>query len=122
MTVQVAPEPATAAVGQEIVFHVTLNDPDGVSYGASMITFGDSAIDGFSAPPCGKFGPWDPPARNPAAAVETQDVRHTYAAPGTYAVTFSFSPGPFSCVDSVTGGGDRPYASAGTATVNLVVG
>jgi hypothetical protein len=122
MTIQVAPDPTAALAGQEVVFHLTLTDPDGVSYGSSLFTFGDSGIGESRSPTCGKFGPLDPPARNVSASVQTSDVRHTYATAGAYSVTFSFDPGPYSCVDSVTGRGDRPYASPATATVRLVVG
>jgi len=122
MTVQVVADPAGALVNQAVVFHVTLTDPDGASYRSSTFNFGDSGIGESAAQVCGKFGPWDPPAGNAAAAVQTQDVRHTYLTPGTYSVTFSFDPEPFSCVDSVTGRSDRPYASPGTATATLIVG
>ena len=70
---------------------------------------------------CKKFGPWDPPARDPAHATQALDVTHTYAQPGTYTATFSFDAGPFECVDSGTGRGDRPYASGAVTTLTVVV-
>lgn len=121
MTAQVVAEPASVRAGQEVVFTVTLDDPDGVSYGSSVFIFGDSGIGETSQDPCTKFGPWDPPPRDPASATEVQLVRHTYFSPGTYTATFAFEAGPFDCVDSVTGRGDRPYASSATGTVTVVV-
>ncbi len=121
MTAQVVAGPASVRAGQEAVFTVTLNDPDGVSYGSSVFIFGDSGIGETSQDPCTKFGPWDPPPRDPASATEVQLVRHTYFSPGTYTATFAFEAGPFDCADSVTGRGDRPYASSATGTVIVVV-
>jgi hypothetical protein len=121
MTVQVAAEPASVGAGGEIVFSVTLNDPDGVSYGSSLFGFGDSGSGDAATAPCKKFGAWDPPARDAARATVAVEVRHTYASPGTYVASFAFDAGPFDCVDSVTGRGDRPYASSATGTVTVVV-
>lgn len=121
MTVQVAVEPAEPVAGQEVVFRLTLTDPDGVSYNATTFGFGDGGIGGASFPPCERFGAWDPPPRD-GATTEVVEVAHTYANPGTYAVSFLFEAGPFSCIDSVSGRGDRPYASSATGTATVVVG
>lgn len=121
MTVQVAIEPASPVAGQPMVFHLTLTDPDGVSYDGTNFNFGNSGIGGSTPEACAKFGPWDPPARDPASATQTVNVTHTYFAPGTYTATFFFDAGPFDCVDSVTGRGDRPYASSATGTVTVQV-
>ena len=121
MTVQVVTEPATPRAGQEMVFRITLTDPDGVSHGSSLYFFGDSGLAETSQYPCAKFGPWDPPARDTAHAVEVLTARHTYASPGTYQTSFAFDAGPFDCTDSVTGRGDRPYASSATGTLTVVV-
>lgn len=121
MSVQVAVEPPKPVAGQEVVFRLTLVDADGVSYGSSTFSFGDSGLSGSPFAPCDRFGSWEPPGRNVTAASEVQEVRHRYAAPGTYTATFSFEAGPFACVDSVTGRGDRPYASSGTGTITVVV-
>ena len=121
MTVEVGAEPPSPAPGQPMVFHVVLRDPDGVSHGASQYGFGDSGIGDASSADCKRFGPWDPPAPDPAHAIEDLDVGHTYLQPGTYTATFSFEAGPFECVDSVSGRGDRPYASGATASVTVVV-
>jgi hypothetical protein len=122
MTVEVTVEPAAPVAGQPMVFHITLNDPDGVSYDGTTFNFGNSGIGGSTPEPCAKFGPWDPPARDPASATKTLDVTHTYYDAGSYPATFFFDAGPFDCVDSVTGRGDRPYASSATGTVTVVVG
>lgn len=121
MTVEVAVEPAAPVAGQPMVFHITLTDPDGVSYDGTNFNFGNSGIGGSTPEPCAKFGPWDPPARDPASATETMDVTHTYFEAGTYTATFFFDAGPFDCTDSVTGRGDRPYASSATGTVTVQV-
>ena len=121
MTVQVVAGPATVPAGQEVVFTVTLADPDGVSYGSSLFGYGDSGIGDTSMDECKKFGVWDPPARDAAGATKILTIRHTYASPGTYTARFAFEAGPFHCADSVTGRGDRPYASSATGTVTLVV-
>ena len=121
MTVEVSVAPASPIAGQPVVFHLTLTDPDGVSYNGTNFNFGNSGIGGSTPAPCAKFGPWDPPARDPASATETVDVTHTYFEAGSYTATFAFDAGPFDCVDSVTGRGDRPYASSATGTVTVVV-
>jgi hypothetical protein len=121
MTVQVVAEPASPRVGQPVVFHVTLRDPDGVSYGSSTFSFGDAGIGEDSTARCAKYGPWEPPSPDSARATEVQDVRHTYAQPGTYSAAFSFDAGPYDCVDSTSGRGDRPYASSGSGGATVVV-
>lgn len=121
MAVQVSTEPASPVAGQPMVFHITLTDPDGVSYDGTNFNFGNSGIGGSTPEACAKFGPWDPPAPDPASATQTVNVTHTYYEAGSYTATFAFDAGPFDCVDSVTGRGDRPYASSATATVTVVV-
>jgi hypothetical protein len=121
MTVEVNIEPAAPVAGRPMVFHITLTDPDGVSYDGTTFNFGNSGIGGSTPEPCAKFGPWDPPAPDPASATKTTDVTHTYFEAGSYTATFVFDAGPFDCVDSVTGRGDRPYASSATGTVIVVV-
>ena len=122
MTVAVTVEPAAPIAGQPMVFHITLTDPDGVSYDGTNFHFGNSGIGGSTPEACAKFGPWDPPALDPSSATQTVNVTHTYFEAGTYTATFSFDAGPFDCVDSVTGRGDRPYASSATGTVTVQVG
>jgi hypothetical protein len=121
MTVFVEATPGTPRAGQEVVFRITLHDPDGVSYRTSAVIHGDTGISGTSVEPCAKYGVWHPPAPDPARATEVLEVRHTYAEAGTHMVTFSFEAGPFDCVDAVTGRGDRPYASSASVTLTLVV-
>ena len=41
---------------------------------------------------------------------------------GSCTATFTFEAGPFECVDSVTGRGDRPYARSAVGSVTVVVG
>jgi hypothetical protein len=122
MTVVVTVEPASPIAGQPMVFHIALADPDGVSYDGTTFNFGNSGIGGSTPESCAKFGPWDPPAYDPAAATKALDATHTYFEAGSYTATFSFDAGPFDCVDSITGRGDRPYASSATGTVTVVVG
>ena len=121
MTVDVTVEPAAPVAGQPVVFHINLTDPDGVSYNGTNFNFGNSGIGGSTPETCAKFGPWDPPARNPASATEKMDVTHTYFEAGSYTATFFFDAGPFACVDRATGRGDRPYASSATGTVAVQV-
>ena len=121
MTVQVVAEPASVGAGGEVVFTLTLNDPDGVSYGSTLFNYGDAGGGDSSVEKCKRFGAWDPPAREAAPAAEVLRIRHTYASPGTYTASFAFDAGPFDCVDRVTGRGDRPYASSATGTVIVVV-
>ena len=121
MTVEVTVEPASPVAGQPVVFRITLTDPDGVSYNGTNFNFGNSGIGESTPEPCAKFGPWGPPARDPASATETMDVTHTSFEPGSYTATFLFDAGPFACVDSATGRGDRPYASSATGTVTVQV-
>ena len=54
-------------------------------------------------------------------ATVVEDVGHTYAQAGSYTAIFKYEAGPFSCVDSVTGVGDRPYSSSAVGTVAVVV-
>ena len=121
MTVAVTVEPAAPIAGQPMVFHITLTDPDGVSYDGTNFNFGNSGIGGSTPEACAKFGPWDPPALDPSSATQTVNVTHTYFEAGTYTATFFFDAGPFDCIDSVTGRGDRPYASSATGTVTVEV-
>jgi hypothetical protein len=121
MTVEVTVEPASPVAGRPMVFHITLTDPDGVSYDGTTFNFGNSGIGGSTPETCAKFGPWDPPAPDPALVTKTTDVTHTYFEAGSYTASFFFDAGPFDCVDSVTGRGDRPYASSATGTVTVQV-
>ena len=122
MTVQVVAEPASPRAGEPVLFRLTLHDPDGVSHASSTFDFGDAGI-GEMAPSgrCEKYGAWDPPGPDTAHATEAQDVRHTYSRPGTYTATFAFEAGPYECVDSTTGRGDRPYATSAAGSVTVVV-
>jgi len=54
-------------------------------------------------------------------AVADPLVATTPSTPDAASTTFSFEAGPFECVDAVTGRGDTPYASPGSATVVVVV-
>lgn len=121
MTVEVTAVPGSPVAGQPMVFRVTLRDPDGVSFGATNFFFGDSGIGDSKLGKCEKFGPWDPPARDPAQATAVQEIGHTYAEAGSYTASFTFEAGPYDCVDSVTGRGDRPYASSAVGSVTVVV-
>ena len=94
-----------------------------MSYASELFTFGDgTGIGASSVTSCDEYGPWDPPAPGSASTTETRNVRHTYDAPGAYTAKFAFEAGPFDCVDSASGVGDRTYASsaAGSATVVIM--
>ena len=121
MSVHIVMDPPAPAAGQEVVFTITLTDPDGVSINGSTYIFGDTGLGESSVDPCTKFGPWDPPARDPAHATEIVTLRHTYAEARAYKATFYFTGFPFDCEDSVTGRGDRPYASSASGTVSFEV-
>ena len=121
MSVHIVMDPPAPVAGQEVVFTITLTDPDGVSINGSTYVFGDTGIGESSVDPCTKFGPWDPPARDPAHATEVVTLRHTYAVARAYRATFFFTGFPFDCEDSVTGRGDRPYASSASGTVSFEV-
>ena len=122
MTVEVSTIPAEPRAGQPVVFRVVMSDPDGVDYNYWLLEFGDGQQLGASATAtCDKFGPWDPPAPDPARAVTQRDFAHAYAAPGTYTFRYTLSAGPFTCNDAVTGVGDRPYASSAGGEVTVVV-
>ena len=121
MTVEVVAEPASPRVGQQVVYRITLRDPDGVSYRTSSVSDRNAGISGTFLEACNKYGPWDPPARDASQAVQTQAVPRIYSAPGTHTTTFAFEAGPFDCADSATGRGDRSYASSASGTVTVVV-
>lgn len=121
MVVEVAVATASPKAGQPVTFHVTLRDPDGVSTNGTTFDYGDGGLGGGSQRACDKYGPWDPPARDPSYATKTQDLTHTFAKAGTYNVKLSFEGGPFDCTDAATGRGDRPYASDGVGRVTVVV-
>lgn len=121
MSVHIVMDPPAPVAGQEVVFTITLTDPDGVSINGSTYVFGDTGIGESSVDPCTKFGPWDPPARDPAHATQVVTLRHTYAEARAYKATFFFTGFPFDCEDSVTGRGDRPYASSASGTVSFEV-
>ncbi|MGI8984546.1 MAG: hypothetical protein ACR2HM_08460, partial [Acidimicrobiales bacterium] len=121
MTVAVTIEPASPVAGQPVVFHVTLTDPDGVSFGSSIFNYGTGGLGETSSDPCARFGAWAPPARDPSSATRVLDVGYTYFGAGSHTATFAFDAGPFDCTDIVTGRGDRPYASSATGSVTVVV-
>lgn len=121
MTVDVTVDPALPRVGQQVTFHVVLHDPDGVSFGGTIFTYGGAAIGSQREIRCEKYGRWDPPSPDPSRATESQDVIHTYAEPGTYTARFTFEAGPVGCVDGRTGRGELPYASTGSGSVTVTV-
>lgn len=115
MSVEVCVEPARAEAGQEVVFTVTVVDPDAriitEGCGAPTATFGDEerAVIGqcmaaCAAPP--RFAP--KPQPEPGKHVATH--RHTYTKQGTYTARFEFQSTMCS-----------PYSSRGEATVTVVV-
>lgn len=122
MTLSVSTVPATPKAGEEVVFRVVLNDPDGVDYNASSVDYGDQrGLAASQVRRCERYGPWDPPAPDPDSAVEVVEFRHVFEAPGSFTTRFSFDPGPFDCTDAGTGGGDRPYASPAGGHLIVVV-
>ncbi|MGH9151616.1 MAG: PKD domain-containing protein, partial [Acidimicrobiales bacterium] len=122
MTLEVSTGPAPAVAGAEVAFRVELSDPDGVAYNAWSVEFGDGGVLGASGMrTCERYGPWDPPAPDPAAALHVREFTHVFEVPGTYTARFSFDAGPFDCTDAVTGRGDRPYASTAAGEQTVVV-
>ncbi|MDQ3978585.1 MAG: hypothetical protein M3314_03410 [Actinomycetota bacterium] len=122
MTVEVTVSPSTVKVGQEVVFHVVRRDADGVFGGRLATNFGDVQSHGdFGTEPCDRFGPWDPPPKNPSVATVTEEIRHSYYAAGTFTATFSYGPEPPRCTDSRTGRGENAYASSAQGSVQVTV-
>ncbi len=121
MFVHIVVGPLSPVAGQEVEFTVTLTDPDGVSRAGSTNNWGDSGVGGIVGESVREVRALGPPARDPARATEVLTLRHTYAKPGTYKVVVFFTGDPSDCVDSVTGRGDRPYASSASGTVTIEV-
>lgn len=115
MSIEVCVEPATAKVGQEVVFTVTAVDPDArivtEGCGGPTVVFGDETggilgrcMAACAAPP--RFAP--KPKPEPGKHVAT--YRHTYAEPRRYNARFGFSS--MMC---------NPYSSDADAYVTVVV-
>ena len=122
MTLSVTVEPAVVTAGTPVVLRAALRDPDGVSYNAWTVDLGDGGkLAGSGVATCDRYGPWDPPARDPAAAETVREFTHVFAAPGTYTVRLSFDAGPFDCIDADSGRGERPYASSAAEELTIVV-
>lgn len=122
LTVEVTVSPPRPRVGEEVVFTIVLSDPDGVFSYLNDTSFGDvvSHVD-FLAMPCERFGPWDPPQRDPEQSVKVVELRHSYLEPGDYTARFQFGPGYQRCWDPETLRGENFYGSVGEGSVQVSV-
>jgi hypothetical protein len=114
--------PQAVRVGDQVTVHADVNDPDDAQASncpAKTYDFGDGpAVSNHCDPPPGtdpcpkRYGPWSPPAASPGGGQE--DVAHTFSAPGTYTVKFTYDPGyQDACYN--------PYASDGAGTMQITV-
>lgn len=117
VSVTVTMEPANPHPGDEVTFHVVVDDPDHQVSPAcgNSIEYGDGYGEGTACPlmACRQpFGPHTPPAREPGQL--STDIVHTYADAGSYTATFVFDSGSnFDC--------DDPYASSGERSITFEV-
>ena len=116
--------PEQPRVGDEVTFEITYVDPDAPELACTVLAFGDDASPTHcDSPqrPCGRYGPWTPPAPQPLEARQVEV--HVYNQPGTYEVLVgatSRTPGvDASCVDSRTQRPGDPFGA--TAQVRLPI-
>ncbi len=118
ITIEVQWDNSVPRVGEEVIFNVTVADPDatpikeGACGNGNGMSFGDgAAIPTSCNTPCSaaRYGPWTPPATARGAA--TFAYRHVYSSPGTYSPRVAFASG------------DRcnPYASVNHLTFTITV-
>jgi hypothetical protein len=106
LTVTVTPEKQQGTAGQEVNFHVVAKDPDAKIDSCVAIEFGDDdKHPSCPTPSCQTpYGPWTPPAKAPDQV--ENDIKHKYAAPGTYTARFRYlsrsfcNPDPYGGVAS----------------------
>ena len=94
MTVAVSVSPAAPKAGETVTFRVTVDDPDGAE-----LVGGQGSVDYGDGTPVGSYGghldcvgwsgPWTPP--DPVPLHKELTYQHSYAAAGTYTVTFAFT-------------------------------
>ncbi|HVW33042.1 MAG TPA: hypothetical protein VHL53_10925 [Acidimicrobiia bacterium] len=115
LTVQISGPPVAVKAGQPVTFHVVVDDPDhSIDRECDHEDYGDEGHDctpGCEAWPI-PYGPWSPPLTQPDHY--ERDLTHTYAKPGTYAVSVAFSSGM--CDPPI-----NPYGSYGAATTTVTV-
>jgi hypothetical protein len=130
VTLTVTAEPASARVGQDVVFTVTFADPDaGQPTGCDTQSqmYGDGSPNHQricdDASSCTWTGPHTPPL--PVSGRWTMSYHHVYSRAGKFVATFtgtSRTPGAQAhCADTHTGRPGDPYASAGTADITVTV-
>lgn len=100
--------PATAKVGEPVLFEVTWSDGDAPLTFDRLSHDGTGMVKACSLTP--RYGPWTPPARVPSGGVLPYTT--TFAAPGTYAVKAEL--GTAEC--------DSPYGSDTSIAVTITVG
>ena len=118
ITVSITFSPPNPTTGEKVTIHVVADNPD-THLGSYTISYGGdrdgqgSAVDVLcdSAPARQRYGPWDPPAKNPGH--EEFDFENTYSQAGSYPVTFTISTAP--------GCGDDVYHSDGKADATMTV-
>jgi hypothetical protein len=102
-------QPGQVNAGQEVNFHVVADDPDAKIGRCYSVDFGDGQGGDTCPPPPAcqtPYGPWTPPAKVPDHW-ET-DVKHTYAAPGSYVASFTVQSHSFCNPDPYGGSGQAP--------------
>lgn len=123
MTVEVTVSASTVKVGEEVVFKIVRRDPDGVpDVMLQAVDLGE--VQGHADPTvglCDRFGPWDPPPKDPTAATVATESRYAYHSVGTFTATFSYDIQPTACTDSRTGLSENPYASRAKGSVQVTV-
>ncbi len=99
--------PASAVVGEPVVFNVVWSDPD------ATLSYDNFSADGVGlGQACAavqRFGPWTPP--DPAGGSGELTYQHTFSAPGTYTVVVS--AGTADC--------NSPYGNDATAEIVVTV-
>jgi cytoskeletal protein RodZ len=118
-TVSITFTPANPKVGEQVIAHIKITDPDGPAGScSSTVDWGNGQRRNSAClpPPCERrpYGPWTPPARTPDT-YEFDDV-NTYDTSGTYTVTFTGSDTAAGCVEL-----KNPYSGSksGSATITI---
>jgi hypothetical protein len=99
--VTVKASPFTPHVNEEVVFQVTVVDPDhAVTGNCTNVSYGDGATanEPCRPAPCpDAHGPWTPPAQETGSRDFT--FRHTYTSPGNFAAELTFQTDADRCPD-----------------------
>jgi len=119
--IAITTSPSSPSVGQQVSFHVVMDDPDGP---IGCIANESDGVMGTATscgdyPPCDQFGAWPPPA--PAPGHKAVDYTETYRQSGQYTFSISVVASSGPCTDSRTGRGQQPYMSPGSASTTFTV-